>query len=139
MAVSFMVKGLEEYQKDIETLLAKYPDETKARMRKIGRQFTKDYNDLIPGSYQNGKNPIPKKWKVVVDERLHETNQVYITNKAPHFHLVENGHRKWINGVDTGGYVPGKHYMEKVAHEYEDKFPEEIKALLDEMLRGKDL
>ena len=54
MAVSFMVKGLEEYQKDIETLLAKYPDETKARMRKIGRQFTKDYNDLIPGSYQNG-------------------------------------------------------------------------------------
>lgn len=139
MAVDFTIKGLEEFQKDIETVIAKYPDETNAKMKQVGKDFTKDCNSLMPSSYKKGKRPIPKSWKITVDEVRHEANQTYIKNTAPHFHLVENGHEKWINGVDTGGFVPGKHYTEKTSHEYEEKFPDEIEKFLDEMLKGVSL
>ncbi|MSS91369.1 hypothetical protein FYJ45_24980 [Eisenbergiella tayi] len=139
MAVDFMVKGLDDLQKDIEELISKYPDETNAKMKQIGKEFTKDCNSQMPPSYKKGKRPIPKSWKVTVDEERHVATQTYIKNTAPHFHLVENGHKKWINGVDTGGTVPGKHYAEKTSHEYEEKFPDEIEAFLDEMLKGNKL
>lgn len=139
MAVDFTIRGLEGFQEDIEQVLSCYPDETKKVMHKTGREFTKDCNALMPTSYQSGKRAIPKSWKVTVDEVRHEANQAYIKNTAPHFHLVENGHRKFINGQDTGGFVPGKHYAERTSHEYEEKFPERIVEFLDEMLGGHDL
>lgn len=134
MPVDFMVKGLEELQRDISELVARYPDELNVKMRQVGKEFTKDCNARMPPHYKTGKRPIPKSWKVKVDQVQHVASQTYIKNTAPHFHLVENGHRKFINGVDTGGFVSGKHYVEKTVEQYEEKFPEEMEKFLDEML-----
>lgn len=139
MAVDFMIQGLNELQEDISEVMAHYPDELNAKMKQVGKEFTKDCNTRMPSDYQSGKRPIPKSWKIEIDQVRHVVNQTYIKNIAPHFHLVENGHRKFINGVDTGGFVAGKHYVEKTVAQYEEEFPEKMEEFLNEMLGTRGL
>lgn len=135
----FNIYGLEELKADIESVVQKYPDEVNSKMKNLGNQFKKDCNAKMPGSYQSGKHSIPKSWQVQTDQKLHVSTEVRIRNKSPHFHLVENGHEKFIKGKPTGGYVAGKHYAEKTRQEYEDKFPDEIKEFVNEILGRQDL
>ncbi len=39
-------------------------------------------------------------------------------NNAPHSHLIEYGHKKWIHGKDTGETIKGKYILTAAAIKY---------------------
>ena len=137
-AVGF--KGLKELQSDIEKILADYPDETDRMMRRSANGFVKDCNAKMPGRYQSGKRSIPRSWKKEYSQELAVKTDVKIRNTAPHFHLVENGHRRYdFHGNPTGGFVAGKHYAEKTRKEWEEKFPEIVSEEINKLLKKGNL
>ena len=140
--------------KDIATVINKYPDETEKFMRKEATKWKKDCNDNGYGKYtgatENSRlkkkgiekkiKPISKCWKTVKEENIwHQVNEVQIQNKSQIFHLLENGHVKWLFGKNTGGYVPGKHWAEKTREEWKQTFPSDVKGHVDEMLGRHNL
>ena len=93
----------------------------------------------MPSSYKSGAKGL-KRWKTTKNySPSGMIASVAVTNKAPHFHLVENGHRKFINGVDTGGFVEGKHYAEKTREEYESKYPDMMQSAINKALADRGL
>ena len=93
-------------------------------------------NSKFPASYDSGKRPFRKNWTTKstygVTGIIEETE---IANKAPHFHLVEEGHRKFdFHGNDTGGFVPGRHYAEQTREEWRTEFPKMVQEHLDRAL-----
>lgn len=135
----FEIFGLDDLKKDLQKCITEYPDETDKAIRKFANQWVKECNEKMPAAYSSGKRAIPKSWKKKVERTLGVSTEIQIRNQAPHFHLVENGHKKFINGVNTGGYVPGKHYAEKTRAAWEDSYPEKVEEFVDEMLKGNSL
>lgn len=115
-----------------------YPDETNKQMRKFANEFKKDCNAKMPAEYKEGKRPIPKNWEVKNKQVLRVSIDAEIRNKAPHFHLVENGHNMVVRG-QTVGFVPGKHYAERTREEWKEDFPDKVKDFVDEMLERRKL
>jgi bacteriophage protein of unknown function (DUF646) len=137
MAESVHFIGLEGLISDMQGLISKAPDELNKAVEKTAREWTKDCNGKMPSTYKDGKNSL-KKWKTKKEyTSLGIISSIEVTNKAPHFHLVENGHRKFIHGVDTGGFVEGKHYAEKTRAEYESKYPEKMQEAANRLLADR--
>ena len=138
MADNFRVEieGLEDLRSKMEKCAEDFPDQANLAMKRCAADWRKDVNAKMPSSYSTGKKPIPKNWKSEYTyNRYQVCDSVTIYNKAPHWHLVENGHRKFdFHGHDTGGFVPGGHYAADTNDEWEDKFPEEINNQLDKAL-----
>lgn len=140
MEDTFEISGLDELMADVEAVTGSYPDETAKWLRREADQWKKDCNSRGYSRYKDGKRPIPKSWKTEKEENIvHEVNSISIRNTAPHFHLVENGHRKVLWGKETGGFVPGKHYAEQTRAEWRDKFPEHVEEYADRILKGHNL
>ena len=137
MAESVRFIGLEGLMSDMQGLISKAPDELNKAVEKAAREWTKDCNEKMPSTYKDGKNSL-KKWKTKKEyTSLGIISSIEVTNKAPHFHLVENGHRKFIHGMDTGGFVEGKHYAEKTRAEYESKYPEKMQEAINKVLADR--
>lgn len=131
--------GLEGLLEDMHGMVSRVPDDVNKAVIKTAKNWTKDCNAKMPSSYKDGSKGL-KRWKT--KKNYNSTgmlSSVEVTNKAPHFHLVENGHRKFINGVDTGGFVEGKHYAEKTRAEYERKYPDAMQAAISRALADRGL
>lgn len=137
-------RGLDGLVRDFEKVVDKYPDETVKELMKVGKDFIQDTTGSMPGYYSSGKRPLndPKQWdrKREASEFNGSTVAVSVSCRAPHWHLVENGHRKFdFSGKDTGGFVAGKHYVEKQSKVYEGKFPLRMREYVDRMLKEENL
>lgn len=136
----FEFQGLDELAADIAAVVQDYPDETSRFMQREANRWKKAVNTKGYDKYTGGKRPIPKAWKNLKEENiLHVVNQIEIVNSSPLFHLLENGHRKWLFGRDTGGFVSGKHWAEQTREEWRVTYPEDVKKHLDKMLGGRNL
>jgi len=135
-------RGLDELARDFQKVVDKYPDQTVTALMKVGRSFIKDTCASMPASYSSGKRPLnnPKQW-----DRKREkgsdgsTVAVSVSCRAPHWHLVENGHNKVLWGKRTGGFVPGKHFVEKQSKVYEQTLPAVMRGYVDKMLKEENL
>ena len=143
--------GLESLLEDMQSMVTQSPDELNDAVIKTAKAWTKDCNAKMPSSYsgasvvdEEGERKVNKaslkRWGMKKEYTpTGMIASVEITNKAPHFHLVENGHRKFIHGVDTGGFVEGKHYAEKTRAEYESKYPEKMQEAINKALADRGL
>lgn len=139
MSSSFEIdfRGLDD---DLNEVMTRYPDETMKFMRSQAAKWKKDCNEKGYDRYTGGKKPIPKNWKTSKEENiLHQVCSVEIQNKSPLFHLLENGHDKWLWGRKTGGFVEGKHWAEKTRAEWQDKFGDNVTGYVDKMLGSHKL
>lgn len=124
------MKGADELMEDMKTLAEDSPRELLDSLSKVAENFNDDVNKKMPGKYSEKI----KEWKV---RGAIGTTGIFATstNKAPHFHLVENGHAKYdFHGHYTGGFVPGRHYAERTRQEYEEKYPELIQEEISYLL-----
>ena len=129
-----------DLDKDLQAVIDQYPDETASFMRKQANQWKKDCNAKGYSKYTGGKKPIPKAWKTVKEENiLHQLTEVQIQNQSKLFHLLENGHVKWLFGVNTGGYVAGKHWAERTREEWKDRFGSHVSDYVNQMLGRHNL
>lgn len=162
----FELDGLEELAQDIQACMKEYPEEASKKIYNLSGKFTKDVNEKFPADYNRGKRPLSKNWKREREKTAFTgyTIRVNVSNKSPHFHLVENGHMKIVTPMayaihinrtekskrprrikkvkfkrENRGFVPGKHYCERTRNEWKEKFPEEIEKFLDKMLKDRKL
>lgn len=70
---------------------------------------------------------------------LYHATAVSVTNKHPLFHLLENGHRKWLFGHDTGGFVPGLHYAERTREEFNESFGDDTDEFVAKAMKRHNL
>lgn len=143
--------GLDGLLEDMRSMVSKVPDEFNNAIINTAKAWIKDCNAKMPSSYsgvstvdEEGERKVNKaslkRWKITKNySPTGMIASVEVTNKAPHFHLVENGHRKFINGVDTGGFVQGKHYAEKTRAEYESKYPDMMQSAINKALADRGL
>ena len=125
------IEGIDALVEDAKKLVEVCPRSMSNALFKVAKNFNEDVNSKMPGSYSERI----RKWKV---ESGKEGNSLYVnsTNRAPHFHLVENGHAKYdFHGNYTGGFVPGRHYAERTRQEYETKYPEFMRERMDRLLK----
>lgn len=129
---TFTINGLDELQTKLEQCQREIPDQENLAMKRCAADWRKDINAKMPSYYTD----IPKKWKSTYEyNSLGMIAECTIASKAPQWHLVENGHRKFdFHGHDTGGFVPGRHYAADTNDEWEDKFPEVMEKELDKVL-----
>ena len=128
-------KGADELAADMKVLIEESPKELLNALFNVAEKFNNDVNVKMPGKY---KDRI-KKWNV---RGAIGTNGPFVTstNKAPHFHLVENGHAKYdFHGRYTGGFVPGRHYAERTRQEYQEKYPELMTEKISNMIAKHNL
>ena len=143
--------GLDGLLEDMQNMVSRAPDDINNAIVKTAKAWTKDCNAKMPSSYsgasvvdEEGERKTNKaslkRWQIKKSfNSLGIIASVEVTNKAPHFHLVENGHRKFINGVYTGGFVEGKHYAEKTRAEYESKYPDMMQSAINKALADRGL
>lgn len=133
------ITGADELAADMKAMIDQYPEEASNALHEIAEEFNNDVNSKYPASYKDSGKSSLKRWKI---EGAKEGNSHFVTstNRAPHFHLVENGHEKYdFHGHYTGGWVPGKHYAEKTREEYQDKYPEMIEQSIERQLEKHNL
>lgn len=129
--ISFSIKGADKLAEEMQRAIRECPDELNKALRKVGREFGKDVNGRMPGEYSGGL----KKWKTKATYGPNGIiEEVDVVNRSSLFHLVENGHEKWIRGVDTGGWVPGRHIAEDVREEYRKTYPQVVEEAVDSAL-----
>lgn len=125
------LRGAVELQASFSTLFQNQPDELNKAIRKAGKGWCDDVNQMFPSHYAEGKKPFAKSWKTKTTmNHWGIIESLEIVNKRPHWHLVENGHAKVLWGKRTGGFVPGKHYARRAREIWKDKFPEAIDAAI---------
>lgn len=128
---------------DLKKVIGQYPDKTLSFMRSEAGKWKKDCNakgyDKSTSKSKKGKT-ISKSWKNIVEENnLHQVTEIQVQNQHPLFHLLENGHAKWLWGKNTGGFVAGKHWAEKTRAEWKDKFGDHVDKYVDKMLKEHNL
>lgn len=129
----FKIDGLDELIAELELAEKEVPDQANNAMRYCGNGWKKDVNSKMPSYYED----LPKGWKTSYRySSLGVIEQLDIVNRRPHWHLVENGHRKFdFRGHPTGGFVAGRHYAADTTAEWETKFPETLDARLSKALK----
>lgn len=139
-------KDFKDFTEKIKLASKKSPSKIYKGMNKIGRDLKKDLKEATPiGKNDNpGKKRLRSRWRLHKAKREYNTYEVKIKSKAPHYHLVERGHRQLSpytrNGVrlkDGGrnlGKVEGKFFAKKALDQAEPRVTKEIEKLIDDIL-----
>ncbi len=164
---SFSFDGLDELHDDFDKLLTKYPDEAEREVYRLAGVFTKEVNEKMPTSYDTDKNGLPTSWHRAREKGKFAgyTVGIEIQNRAPHWHLVENGHevkadpqmlaaykagkldhskrsksRNKSDKLKVLGWAPGKGYCQKTRDEWEaGEFADNVKKFVDKLKRKHNL
>lgn len=143
---SYEGDGFDKYAQEMLDLAQRdLPQESKKFIRQEGNKLRKKTLDLAKQRVQKGKNHKGDEAK-----RYHKNikaGKVYIykgnggtsirvhSSKAPHAHLIENGHRIVLGGKEVG-YAEGKHVFEDAARGFEGEFVLDVDDFLDDVFSG---
>ncbi len=127
----FETKGLTDFQQKLQTVERKAPDRIEDKLDKLGKDLRKGSKDKTP--VRSGK--LKKKYKLFENEKIPGGYQKKMTNTAPHFHLIEKGHRLVTKSGKEIGFVEGEHMVERTMKEMEETVPEELEQWLDDLFK----
>ena len=98
----FKVEGAEEFQKKLKTIEKKAPDRILDKLDEEGKKLKKQ----AKANTKKKTGNLRKGYKLLPTEKIQGGYQKGLTNTAPHFHLVEKGHRE---GIVTGKQIGRAH------------------------------
>lgn len=84
------IDGADELVADMKKLVTDYPKAASDALFDVAENFNEDVNAKMPANYSKRI----RKWKIQ-GAKEGTSSFVTSTNRAPHFHLVENGHAKY--------------------------------------------
>lgn len=129
------LSGLNELSEDLKDAVKQYPDKAQITLEKNGRKFKKSVKAKTPDSGISHEMKLKNGYKASKVKGYGMNMLVEITvEKAPHFHLVEYGHKLISKKGQEIGWVAGKHMMEETRKEYEEILPKELKKMAEEIL-----
>lgn len=136
--VSFDVTGLGELEKALEAASKKFPYSAEKTLKQEIRITAKDLKAETKREIKkHGKKPHSLERSFSVGKVI-KSGKKYVcavTTKAPHYHLVEEGHEAsgWYEA--SGEYVPAKKIVAKYMAERSEHAEEMAQKLLDEILK----
>ena len=156
--VSMQIDGLEELNTSLNNLIKRYPDKAGELLTKQAQELRKDVvqmvkNDLDYNSSAKRSLSKVKEYSISAVQGYGKQQYVEISAKAPHFHLIENGHqlvqprtrtitlkdgskRKITlkNGGQVKGFVPGYNFMDRASKKRQINIPQELDKMIDKLL-----
>lgn len=127
-------KNLDEYIQAMAKTGKNADKKIRKFLNKQGKEFIEEAKDITP--YRaGGKRHIRDSY---VSKQVQFVDKGYtkpITNKAPHHHLVNNGHRLVTKNGKVIGYVSGQRYIERTTESRRPKFEAETAAWLNELYK----
>ena len=125
------VEGLKELLDALDTIDKNSEKKIRKHLNKQGREFINSAKEITPE--KTGK--LKKSYvSMQVDKNFGEFIKP-IRNKAPHHHLVNNGHRQVTSNGKEIGFVQGRHYIEETIAKKTDDFNKETEDFIDELFK----
>ena len=142
--VQITVEGLSELQKDLERMIAKYPDKAGDLLKKDAKDFRKAYlqnvRSKVKRAGKGSKSLLKaKNVKIYPIQGYGKNQKIDVGATSPHFHLFERGHVLYPYGKGPSGSVPGRYAMEESINDYKEKMPETAKKMYDKLLQEANL
>lgn len=160
---SMEVEGLEELQESFQNMIHKYPDRAGELLVKQAKELRKDVVKMVKNDTDSdGKSKRSlakaKEYKIGKVQGLNDQQYIEVSARAPHFHLVENGHQivtprtrtvqrkdgskekvKLANGGASKGYVVGYHFMDRASKKRRIEIPKALESTIDKLLKEEGL
>lgn len=144
--ISMDVEGMDELMDSFKSFIKKYPDRAGDLLVGQARALRKDVVKMVKSETKtdgSSKRSIAKlkEYKISKVQGIGEKQFVEISGKAPHFHLVENGHKLTdSDGKPVGqGYVTGYHFMDRASKKRQIEIPKDLEATIDKILKEEGL
>lgn len=118
------------FDKSVEEAIRMYPNTAEKKLRKATREIKKLAEQAYPKSITGN---LKENWHTKYD--VVNTTQVegQVFSKSPHYHLVERGHEKIVNGKSSG-HVPGKFFFKSMIESDGERIAnEQYQSLLKEL------
>lgn len=133
----FTIKGLDGLNADILEAAKKYPKEVEKHLKKTGDVLKKKAIEKTTDSGTDHKRKLSKSWKSEIEGMTIDSLEYQLRNKAPHYHLVERGHKLVTRKGRTIGFVQGRHFFEKACDEFNasDEVGQEMERFIAEIQR----
>lgn len=157
---AYDIQGLEELRRDFMAAVNEFPYESERKLEQLGKKFKKAVLKRTPtggetsrardtlkdrekkkalskklrkGLQRKSKKALDKSYKTEI-KNYGEDMQLNFFSTAPHFHLIERGHRNVAKDGREIGFVPGQHMVEKTAQEFETVVPQEVDRFLNRVI-----
>ena len=101
---SAIMKELEGYKAEVDR-------DTKAVVKEVADDCAKEVKQNAASAFGSGKYSRGWKSKVVFENATDIRCKVYNSTNWQLAHLLEFGHRKWLWGKNTGGFVSGRAHI----------------------------
>lgn len=147
--IEMELEGMQELQDAILRVVRQYPDMAQKALEEEGKKFKRDAIKETNSAVFKKTGNLVKGYKLDRVEGYGSSMHINFRATAPHFHLIENGHRKVTqktkrgkkleNGGRNIGFVPGRLIVSAVRARYDVKLPEDIKERMDRLLRENGL
>lgn len=139
-----MAVGMEDLEKSFAQLAKKYPDRAgeflKKQAYKTRSGVVREMKSAVDVDLSNDKSlGKPKNYSVSQVKNYGKNQEVELTAKSPHFHLIEHGHELVSHGALKSsrknlGWVPGYLVMDAERKRRDAKIPVECGEWADELL-----
>lgn len=126
---SFEIQGLDEFQEKLRTVEKKAPDRILKELDRQGNKLRRVARKNTPE--RTGK--LKKGYRLTKAEKAGGGYQKGLYNRAPHHHLVNNGHRKVTPSGRVIGWTAGLFYIEKTVAQHEPIIMSELQSWLSEL------
>ena len=137
--LDFKIVGLEELEDKMIQAIRTYPDLAEKHLRQSGTNFRRDVVAEEKSVVKDDESVKIKKkitsnqgFEVSKTRGYNENMEIDIKAKAPHFHLVENGHEQVTATGEVIGWVEGNHVVQKIREKYKNHV---MPFVMDNMLK----
>lgn len=118
MGISF-----EEFIGRLQTVQKNFPDDVETVLNRGANRMVRALKTNSPDSGNDHKGKLNKSWKKKI-EGYGKDIHANIYSTAPHFHLVDRGHKIMDKKGHEKGFVQGKHFLQKTIDEQQDDLQE---------------
>lgn len=118
MGISF-----EEFIGRLQTVQKNFPDDVETVLNRGANRMIKALKTNSPDSGKDHKGKLNKSWKKKI-EGYGKDIHANIYSTAPHFHLIDRGHKIMDKKGHEKGFVQGKHFLQKTIDEQQDDLQE---------------
>lgn len=118
MGISF-----EEFIGRLETVQKDFTDDVEIVLNRGANRMVRALKTNSPDSGNDHKGKLNKRWKKKI-EGYGKDIHANIYSTAPHFHLVDRGHKIMDKKGHEKGFVQGKHFLQKTIDEQQDDLQE---------------
>lgn len=113
----------EEFIGRLQAVQKEFPDDVEVVLNRGANRMVRALKENSPDSGKDHKGKLNKSWEKKI-EGYSKNIHADIYSTAPHFHLVDRGHKIVDKKGHEKGFVQGKHFLQKTVDEQQDDLRE---------------